>query len=181
MSNDVVSGPTTGRVRRAMSSTVGRMVPTGATRRPFGITRTSSDRRDHPDEIAADLAERFALAVSTGSAATLRPLLADGVVCSTPSGERGERLHTGVVVHRGIEAVLEALFTPAADDITIVDIHTSELMVSVGRALVVIAVEAQRDGLELGYEAAFHLQCRDGHIIGVTEYSGDPVAEALLR
>ena len=56
MSADVVSGHTAARIRRAMSSTVERMAPTGATRRRFGNTRTSSDRREHPDEITADLA-----------------------------------------------------------------------------------------------------------------------------
>ncbi len=154
--------PVGGRPRRA----TGR----GGTRR-FGITRRTTDRGDTVDTTTADLAERFAIALTTGSVATLRPLLADEVVASAPGLDEPVRLR------RGVEDVLDGLFAPPADGVQIRSVDTAELLGARERAFVVIAVEVEQDGVIAAYETAFHLQCRADRIVGITEYSGDPTTE----
>jgi len=148
-----------------------RRAPGRSGTRRFGITRRTTDRGDTVDSTTADLAERFAIALTTGSIATLRPLLADEVVASTPTPDEPARLC------RGVEGVLQALFAPPGGGVEIRSVDTAELLAARERAFVVIAVEVEHDGEVAAYETAFHLQCRDDRIVGITEYSGDPATE----
>ena len=124
-------------------------------------------RHDVPETEAGKIASIFADVVEGGDLAELGDLLADEVVYLVPgrSGAAG--------LHRGHEAVAQALRQETSEDTTVSIVEVTEVIAAGTRAVVVVRFEGTVGGEPFDYETAFHLRTSNGAVVAITEYSGD--------
>lgn len=124
-------------------------------------------RFDLSDAASRELTEAFAVAVSSGDAKGLHPLLGEQVVYQLPGRSAGAGLH------RGREQITAALTQPVAPGATVDRVGVTETMHDGNRGLVIVLLQGQSQDGPFAVEVAFHLQTDAESIIGITEYSGD--------
>jgi ketosteroid isomerase-like protein len=153
-----------------------------STQRPGRSTDTVSHeatlparRFDLPDAASRELVEAFAVAVSSGDAQGLHPLLGEQVMYQLPGRSAGAGLH------RGREQVTAALAQPVAPGATVDRVDVTETMNDGNRGLVIVVLQGETADGPFAAEVAFHLQTDAESIIGITEYSGDQyLVDSLL-
>ncbi len=123
-----------------------------------------------------EVAARFFHATETGFYEDLPALLAENAIYLVPgkSGSSG--------LHRGRDAVIEALTTPVSRGVTIDSCEVTELLHGAGRAAgMVLLTGNEHDGQRFQLEIVLHLRCENGQIVAITEYSGDQyLADRLI-
>lgn len=130
-------------------------------------TTPPARRFDLSDAASRELTEAFAVAVSSGDAKGLHPLLGEQVVYQLPGRSAGAGLH------RGREQITAALTQPVAPGATVDRVDVTETMNDGNRGLVIVLLQGQSQDGPFAVEVAFHLQTDAESIIGITEYSGD--------
>jgi ketosteroid isomerase-like protein len=132
-------------------------------------------RFDLPDTASRKLIEAFAVAVSSGDARSLDPLLGEHVMYQLPGRNAGAGLH------RGREQVAAALTQPVAPGATVDRVDVTETMNDGNRGLAIIYLQGESQDGPFAVEVAFHLQTDAESIIGITEYSSDQyLVDSLL-
>ena len=84
-------------------------------------------------------------------------------------------------LHEGVESVIGALIVGVTPQVQVDRTVLTELLVTGERAMVIVETSGHQHlaGAKpagFAYETAFHLRCRGGRIVGITEYSADQYA-----
>lgn len=133
-------------------------------------------RHDVPETEAGKIASIFADVVEGGDLAELGDLLADEVVYLVP----GRSVAAGL--HRGHEAVAQALAQETSDDTTVSMVEVTEVIAADTRAVVIVRFAGRVGGEPFDFETVFHVRTSNGVVVAITEYSGDQYrADRLAR
>ncbi|MEM8620133.1 MAG: nuclear transport factor 2 family protein [Actinomycetota bacterium] len=120
-----------------------------------------------------DVVAMCGAALLAGDRDALNALLDNDVVALIPGRHRLSGLH------RGPAAVSAALLAPPLPGVRVVGVDVTELLVEGSRGLLVLRTQVavdDDDDAAVAFEVAVHVQCRDGRIVGVTEYASDQYA-----
>ena len=141
---------------------------TGAESPPrLGSTIDDTDTTTGSETDTWKLANTFVDFVQTGGREDYFAVLANEVVYLVPG--RGP----AAGLHLGLETVVRALIVQPRSGIHPATCTPTELLVEGTRAVVIIRLAGDDNGTPYQYEIVFHLQCHDGRITTITEYSGD--------
>ena len=141
--------------------------PSGLETEDVVLGAEEDPRHDVPETEAGKIASIFADVIEGGDLVEIGDLLADEVVYLVPgrSGAAG--------LHRGHEAVAQALNHEASEDTTVSIVEVTEVIAAGTRAVVVVRFAGTVGGEPFDYETVFHLRTSNGVVVAITEYSGD--------